>query len=146
MEEDGDDNATPHIWLGAETPFKGPNKWFGGGRLKARDSTTDQLPLRSSKTNQNVLFGIATPQIPIWATDPSTSSDPPKVDHLVHLREWTNHESPPYIAPLTRRESSTTHRGRESFTMHRGRNDNGGDPPDDEGDGDGDGDEEGYCR
>ena len=146
VEEDGDDNAAPHIWLGAETPFKGPNKWFGGGRLKARDSTTDQLPSRSSKTNQNVLFSIATPQIPIWATDPSTSSNLPKVDRLVHLREWTNREPPPHIAPSTRRESSTTHRGRESFATRRGRNDNGGDPPDDEGDGDGDGDEEGYHR
>ena len=64
--DDNDDDPMARVWLGAETPFKGPNKWFGGGRLKARDSISERVTLRSNRTNQNVLFGIATPQIPIW--------------------------------------------------------------------------------
>ena len=72
--EEEDNDPAAHIWLGAETPFKGPNKWFGGGRLKSRESTNEQVVTKSNKTNQNVLFGIATPQIPIWATDLSTST------------------------------------------------------------------------
>ena len=144
VEEDGDNDATPRIWLGAETPFKGPNKWFGGGRLKTRDSTMDQLPSRLNKTNQNVLFGIATPQIPIWAADPSTSSKQPKVDRSLRLREWTEREPPPHVTHPTRRESSATHRGRGSFAMRRGRDDNGGGPPDDDDDEDGSNNGDGY--
>ena len=121
-EEDGE-QAT-HIWLGSETPFKGPNKWFGGGRLRARESLSEQKATRSNKMNQNVLFGIATPQIPIWAAEPSASSKQPKASHSLQLREWTEREPPPHIP--ARRESSATHQG--------GRHSNN-DPPDDDGNG-----------
>lgn len=33
IDEDNSD-PTARIWLGAETPFKGPNKWFGGGKAE----------------------------------------------------------------------------------------------------------------
>ena len=100
-----DNDPTARIWLGAETPFKGPNKWFGGGRLRTRESTSSQITLRPSRTNQNVLFGIATPQIPIWAADPSASSKQPEIENAQRLREWTNREPPPHIAQPSRRGS-----------------------------------------
>ena len=127
-DEEDSEQAT-RIWLGSETPFKGPNKWFGGGRLRARESLSEQKATQSNKTNQNVLFGIATPQIPIWAAEPSASSKQPKASRSLQLREWTEHEPPPHIP--ARRESSATHRG--------GRRSNN-DPPDDDGNG---GDENG---
>ncbi|EDR00751.1 uncharacterized protein LACBIDRAFT_333841 [Laccaria bicolor S238N-H82] len=34
--DEDENDAASRIWLGAETPFKGPNKWFDGGRLKTR--------------------------------------------------------------------------------------------------------------
>ena len=126
--DDEDDNdPTARIWLGAETPFKGPNKWFGGGRLKARESVTDQVTMKSNKTNQNVLFGIATPQIPIWASDPSNHSKRPKVDRALQLRKWPDREAPPHITQPIRRES---------LAKRKDRDDNGEDPPDDSGDDD----------
>ncbi|KIJ93555.1 hypothetical protein K443DRAFT_69065, partial [Laccaria amethystina LaAM-08-1] len=34
--DEEDESPTERIWLGSDTPYKGPNKWFGGGRLKPR--------------------------------------------------------------------------------------------------------------
>lgn len=79
-EEIEDDVGTSNrVWLGTDMPYKGPNKWFGGGRLWNRESSASQIASGSSKTNQNILFGIATPQLPVWATDsPSNAKPPPK--------------------------------------------------------------------
>ena len=141
-DDEEDNDLTARVWLGAETPFKGPNKWFGGGRLKARESVTDQVAMKSNKTNQNVLFGIATPQIPIWASDPSTHSKCPKVDRALQLRKWPDREAPPHIAQPARRESLANRKDRDN---------NGEDPPDDGGDdddadGDSNADHGRHCR
>jgi len=96
---------------------------------------TDRMASRSSRTNQNVLFSIATPQIPIWAMDPSTSSQKPKASSALHLREWSDREPPPHITHPMRRESIAT---------QRDWNDRGGNPPDNKGDDD-DGDGDSIC-
>jgi len=74
--------------------------------------------------NQNILFSIATPQIPIWATDPSTSSQKPKASSALCLRKWSDREPPPHITHPMRRES---------IAMQRDWNVRGSNPPDDEG-------------
>jgi len=66
------------VWLRSDTPYKGPNKWFGGGRLQNRDSLASQAITRGHNTDQNILFGIATLQLPVWATDSPSNPKPSK--------------------------------------------------------------------
>ena len=106
LDED-DEVPAERIWLGSDTPYKGLNKWFGGGRLKSRTSmSTTTAATKPMKMNQNVLFGIAT-QIPIWAdnspSDPrkSTAAPPQK------LHEWPKCQPPPHIASSSCRRSAT---------------------------------------
>ena len=48
--DDNDIGNSNRVWLGSDTPYKGPNKWFGGGRLQSRESrlvaTTFMIKLR----------------------------------------------------------------------------------------------------
>ena len=126
-----DDANTPNrVWLGTDTPYKGPNKWFGGGRLRGRESLVSQAASGSTKPNQNILFGIATPQLPVWATDSLDEPKSPKPDHRQHLKQWPQREPPPHLSHAPRRNVA-------------GRNQLHGNPPDDEGDGDDDDDGDG---
>lgn len=124
-----DEAETPNkVWLGTDTPYKGPNKWFGGGRLRGHESSASQVASGSTKMNQNILFGIATPQLPVWAADPLDNSKSPKLVQRQSLKQWPEREEPPHLT-----HASSARRG----VTRRNQNDN---PPDDEGDGDGDGD------
>ena len=133
-EDVDDDEVEPshsdRIWLGAETPFKGPNKWFGGGRLKSRGSTSSQAADTVSKSNQNVLFGLATPQLPIWATEPSdmpSGSKQPKTNRgLEQAKKWSNHDLPPHLPASTNVRQTRNPDTRRKCTS--------GDPPDDDDD------------
>ena len=140
-----DDKVEPRpsdrIWLGAETPFKGPNKWFGGGRLKSRESMGGQSTLRATRLSQNVLFGLATPQLPIWATDSidisSTSKQPRSSKALDQTKKWANHDLPPHLSVTTGLEQTRNTNASRKSTRR--------DPPDDDGDEDGDPSDHG-CR
>lgn len=60
MEVSNEDVGTSsRVWLGVDTPYKGPNKWFGGGRLQNQESLASQTTSGARKTDQNILFGIA---------------------------------------------------------------------------------------
>jgi len=113
--------------LGMDTPYKGPNKWFGGGRLRGRDSSASQISSGNHKTNQNVLFGIATPQLPVWATDSPSNSKPSKSGQPQQLKHWPDREVPLHMTRTSGVKGSAA-----------ARNQLYGDPPDDEGDDDGD--------
>ena len=135
--DDIDDGEATHvpsdrIWLGAETPYKGPNKWFAGGRLKSRRSISDQPTARTTKASQNVLFGLATPQLPIWATDsidlPASPKQPRSSRTLEQNNRWANHDTPPHLPTTT-----SAPRSKNSNVPKRSV---GGNPPDDD-DGDG---------
>lgn len=39
---DDEVGTSSRVWLGTDTPYKGPNKWFGGGRLQNRESLVSQ--------------------------------------------------------------------------------------------------------
>ena len=131
---DTEPNPPDRIWLGAETPFKGPNKWFGGDRLRTRGPVTGQTIVGATKSNQNVLFGLATPQLPIWAADsvdlPSSSKRPRATRTLEETDKWANHDAPPHLPA-----NSDTIRVRNSNAREKGVR---GDPPDDDGDNDDD--------
>ena len=131
-DEEVEHNPSDRIWLGAETLFKGPNKWFGGGRLKSRGSTSSQTTLGATKSNQNVLFGLAMPQLPIWATDPSNppsgSKQPRASRGLEQSEKWSNHDLPPHL--------STTVRAEQLRNANIPRKSVRGDPPDDDDDDD----------
>ena len=122
------------IWLGAETPFKGPNKWFGGGRLKTRGSLTGQTIVGATKSNQNVLFGLATPQLPIWATDsidlPASPKQPRASRTLEQTSRWASHDVPPHLSA-----TASTARLRNTNVTRKS---TGRGPPDDDDDEGGD--------
>jgi len=59
--DEADPNLSNRIWLGAKTPLKGPNKWFGNNRLRTRGPISGQTITTATKLNQNVLFGLAMP-------------------------------------------------------------------------------------
>ena len=124
-----EDNAnTPdRVWLRTDTPYKGPNKWFGGGRLRGRESLTSQVASGSTKTNQNILFGITTPQLPVWATDSPNDPKSPKPERRQQLKQWPEREPPPHVTQASS--------ARRSVTLRNQSNDN---LPDDEGDDDDD--------
>lgn len=93
-----DDNKTPNrVWLGADTPYKGPNKWFRGGRPRGCESSASQVTSGSAKMNQNIFFGIATPQLPVWATDSSNNPKSPKHEQCRNLKQWPECELPPHM-------------------------------------------------
>ena len=123
-----DPNPSGRIWLGAETPFKGPNKWFEGSRVRTRGPVSGQMIMTTSKLNQNIVFGLATPQLPIWATDelPSTSKQPRTTRALEQVDKWANHDVPPHLPTIasTSRTNNANFQGR-GFREHS---------PDDEGD------------
>ena len=127
---DTDTNPPDRIWLGAETPFKGPNKWFDGGRLKTRGSLTGQTIIGANKMNQNVLFGLATPQLPIWAADPvdsNPSSKRPRVSRtLEQTNRWAEHDLPPHLSTADDAAQPKSSRAPER-NVRRG-------PPEDDGD------------
>ena len=105
--EEEEDTPIERIWLGSDTPYKGPNKWFGGGRLKPRTSmSSTTITSKAMKMNQNVLFGIATPQIPIWADDSPSGSRKEKAIPPRRLREWPDHQPPPHIASSSHQTGS----------------------------------------
>jgi len=101
-----DPNPSGRIWLSAETPFKGLNKWFEGGRVRVRGPVSGQMIM--IKPNQNVLFGLATPQLPIWATNklPSTSKQPRAARALEQADKWAGRNLPPHL-PMTASTSQT---------------------------------------
>ena len=137
--EDEEEETTGRIWLGSDTPYKGPNKWFGGGRLKSRlTMSSTATAAKTTKTNQNVLFGIATPQIPIWADDSPSSSKKQKASPSQRLCEWSERQPPPHLSSSSRRRSSFPSNNRRIDEPSRDLPND--DPPDDEGD-DGDGDD-----
>jgi hypothetical protein len=115
---DAEPNPPDRIWLGAETPFKGPNKWFGGDRLRLRGPVSGQTIVRATKSNQNVLFGLATPQLPIWATDPvdlpSSSKQLRAARALEEADRWANHDAPPHLPA-----NSNTARARNSSAREK---------------------------
>lgn len=140
VEVDEEDKApTEQIWLGSDTLYKGLNKWFGGGRLKPKLSMSSATTAtKTTKTNQNVLFGIATPQIPIWADDSPSDIRKQKAIPSQRLHQWPDHQPPPHIPSSScRRSSNVSNNKHMEETM---RNQPNGDPPDDEGD---NGDEDG---
>ena len=99
------------------------------------------MAAKTSKANQNVLFGIATPQIPIWADDSPSDAQKQGASSLQRLREWPNRQPPPHLSSSNHRRSSipsNNQRGSESARRQPNK-----DPPDDEGD---DGDEGGSNR
>ena len=132
-----DIGSSNRVWLGTDTPYKGPNKWFGGGRLPRRESLASQVASRDRNMDQNVLFGIATPQLPSWATEtPSSNPKPTQSKQSQQMRQWPQRDAPPHLS----RTSDVIRR--RSFV----RNQPDDDPPDDDGDDDGDGDEEHNSR
>ena len=133
--DEEEDTPGERIWLGSDTPYKGPNKWFDGGRLKPRSSISSAMTTtKTKKANQNVLFGIATPQIPIWADDDSPShSKKWKAIPLQKLREWPDCQPPPHMSSSSRRRS-TVGNNNNRCTNAPIRNSSNDKPPDDEGD------------
>ena len=118
-----DEAETPNkVWLGTDMPYKGPNKWFGGSRLRGCESSASQVASGSTKMNQNILFGIATPQLPVWAADPLYDSKSPKLVQCQSLKQWPEHEEPPHLTHMSSAQRRIT---------RRNQNDN---PLDDEGD------------
>ena len=141
LDED-DEVPAERIWLGSDMPYKGPNKWFGGGRLKSRTSmSSTTAATKPMKTNQNVLFGIATPQIPIWADDSPSDPRESTAAPSQKLREWPERQPPPHIASSSRRRSATGSNNRHADELPRNLRDNV--PPDDGGDDGDDGDGDG---
>ena len=130
-----DDDVGPsnRVWLGSDTPYKGPNKWFGGTRLPNRESLASQTVLGMRKTDQNILFGIATPQLPTWATDSPSNSKHPKPPQRQQLKQWPDREAPPHIPRASE--------GRRASRYQPDDN-----PPDDEGDDDGDNEGDQFLR
>ena len=140
--DDENEAAADGIWLGSDTPYKGPNKWLGGGRLKPRLTISSATTAaKTSKANQNVLFGIATPQIPIWADDSPSDAQKQGASSSRRLREWPNRQPPPHLSSSNHRRSSIPSNNRRGNESARRRPNE--DPPDDEGD---DGDEGGSNR
>lgn len=118
---DEDIGTSSRVWLGVDTPYKGPNKWFGGGRLQNRESLASQTTSGARKTDQNILFGIATPQLPTWATDTPSNPKPSGSTQRRQSKQWPDQDAPPHM-------SSTS----EARRVMRNQPDD--DPPDDEGD------------
>ena len=133
-DDEGEPIPTDRIWLGAETPFKGPNKWFRGGRLKTRESVGGQSTI-GTKSNQNVLFGLATPQLPIWATNsvdlPSGSKQSRTNRALEQSKKWSGRDLPPHLPATTE-----TVQPRNSRTSNVSKKRVARGPPDDDDDGD----------
>lgn len=114
------------IWLGTDTPYKGPNKWFGGGRLRNHESSSSASQIVSGvhKTDQNILFSIATPQLPAWATDTPTNPRPSKpTQKQQQLKQWPDREALPHLSRMSEDRRLTKNRPYNN-------------PPDDEGDDD----------
>ena len=117
-------NPSGRIWLSVETLFKGLNKWFKGGRVRARGPVSGQMIM--TKLNQNILFGLATPQLPIWATDelPSTSKQP-RAARALEADKWAGRNLPPHL-PTTTSTSQTKNTNIQGKSVHeRSPNDEG---------------------
>ena len=99
------------------------------------ESLTSQVASGSRNLNQNVLFGIATPQLPSWATETPSNSKPSRPEHRRQLKQWPEREAPPHLP----RTSDVRRR-----SVARKQPDD--DSPDDEGDGDDDDDGEHNSR
>jgi len=112
------------------------------GRLKPRLSISSaMMTMKTKKVNQNILFGIATPQIPIWADDDSPSH--PKKQKAIpsqKLREWPDRQPPLHVSSSSHRRSTVgdNNNRRTNVPIRNLSNDNPPDDGDDSDDGNGD--------
>ena len=110
--------------------------------MKTRESMGGQSTLRAVRSSQNILFGLAMPQLPIWATDsidvPSTLKQPRSSKALDQTKKWADHNIPPHLSIMTGLEQMRNSNALKKSTR-RG-------PPDGNGNEGSDPSDHGHCK
>lgn len=85
--------------------------------------------MRGRKTDQNILFSIATPQLPTWASDSPSNPKPSKPLQQQELKQWLNRDTPPHMTrvPVDRKTTVTRNQPDDNLPDDDGDDDDGDD-------------------